>query len=89
MQCQNNLRNIGLAMVNYSSSHNVFPLAGTVSPDGKPLLSWRVLMLPYLDQQPLYEEFKLDEPWDSPNNKPLLARMPGVFKCPDGPQTDP
>jgi prepilin-type processing-associated H-X9-DG protein len=85
VQCGNNLRQIGLAMVNYASNHNVFPPAGTVSPDGKPLLSWRVLMLPYLDQVDLYEKFKLDEPWDSPNNKPLLAEMPDVYRCPNGP----
>jgi len=87
-QCMNNLRQIGLAMVNYMSTHNVFPPAATVSPDGEPLLSWRVLVLPYLDQQALYEKFKLDEPWDSPNNKPLVARMPGVFRCLDQPLTD-
>ena len=48
--------------------------------DGKPLLSWRVQLLPYLDQDNLYKQFKLDEPWDSENNKKLLAKMPRVFK---------
>jgi prepilin-type processing-associated H-X9-DG protein len=81
-QCMNNLRQIGLAMINYADAHNVFPPATTVEPDGKALLSWRVLLLPYLGEQALYEQFKLEEPWDSPNNKPLLARMPGVFRCP-------
>jgi prepilin-type processing-associated H-X9-DG protein len=81
-QCMNNLRQIGLAMMNYSSVHDVFPPATTVDSEGKALLSWRVLLLPYLEEQALYEQFKLDEPWDSPNNKPLLARMPRVFRCP-------
>jgi prepilin-type processing-associated H-X9-DG protein len=45
-------------------------------------LSWLVLLLPYLEEQSLYAEFKLDEPWDSPNNKRLLARMPKVYHCP-------
>jgi prepilin-type processing-associated H-X9-DG protein len=72
-------------MVNYTSIHKVLPPAGTISPDGELLLSWRVLVLPYLGEQELYDKFKLDEPWDSPNNKPLLAQRPGVFRCPDGP----
>ncbi len=50
--------------------------------DGKPLLSWRVAILPYLEQQELYNKFKLDEPWDSPNNKPLIKEMPKVYLCP-------
>src|SRR5262249_38557599 len=47
--------------------------------DGKPLLSWRMLLLPYLDQKELYKEFKLDEPWDSTHNRKLLAKAPAVF----------
>src|SRR4051794_3818491 len=78
-QCVNNLKQIGLAMHNYNSAYDVFPPAVITDPDGKPLLSWRVLLLPFLDEQALYEQFKLDEPWDSPNNKPLLSRMPKVF----------
>jgi prepilin-type processing-associated H-X9-DG protein len=46
------------------------------------LLSWRVLILPYLHEDVLYHRFKLDEPWDGPHNKPLLARMPDVFEPP-------
>jgi hypothetical protein len=88
-QCSNNLKQIALAMHNYHTVHNVLPPGLTVSPDGKPLLSWRVLLLPYLNQNSLYEQFKLDEPWDSPNNKPLLAQMPNVFQCPSAPQAGP
>jgi prepilin-type processing-associated H-X9-DG protein len=86
-QCANNMRNIGLAMLQYSTAKNKFP-ASTVDPTGKPLLSWRVLLLPYLDEQDLYNRFKLDEPWDSPNNKPLLAYMPSVYKCPSAPESE-
>jgi Protein of unknown function (DUF1559) len=50
--------------------------------DGKPLYSWRVLLLPYIDQQGLYDEFKLDEPWDSPHNIRLLERMPSTYAPP-------
>jgi hypothetical protein len=55
-----------------------------VSPtrQGKPLLSWRVAILPYIEQNNLYKKFKLDEPWDSPHNKPLLEEMPPVYACP-------
>src|SRR5262249_48944762 len=47
--------------------------------DGKPLYSWRVLILPYLDEQALYNQFHLDEPWNSPHNKQLISRMPSIY----------
>jgi prepilin-type processing-associated H-X9-DG protein len=53
--------------------------AAIYAPDGRALLSWRVALLPYMDRQDLYEQFRLDEPWDSPHNLPLAARMPGVY----------
>jgi len=84
-QCVNNLKQIGLAMHNYQDTYGVFPPAMTTDPDGKPLLSWRVLLLPFLEQQALYEQFKHDEPWDGPSNKPLLAQMPKVYACPSFP----
>ena len=88
-QCVNNLKQIGLAMHNYASTNNTFPAAAITAPDGTPLLSWRVAILPYLEQESLYRQFKLDEPWDSPTNKPLIARMPNVYLCPsDGPNVD-
>src|SRR5262249_20216865 len=49
---------------------------------GKPLLSWRVQILPFLDQEELYQQFRLDEPWDSEHNKPLIDKMPNVFSDP-------
>jgi prepilin-type processing-associated H-X9-DG protein len=88
-QCVNNLKQIGLAMHNYESTYGVLPPAATLDPTGKPLLSWRVLLLPYLEEGALYEQFKLDEPWDSPSNKPLLAKMPRLFTCPSLPVTEP
>jgi len=81
-QCTNNLKQIALAMHNYAAANNCFPPAATYDRDGKPLLSWRVLLLPYLEQASLYNEFHLDEAWDSPNNKPLGNRMLNVFQCP-------
>jgi prepilin-type processing-associated H-X9-DG protein len=50
------------------------------SKDGKtPLLSWRVAILPYIEETPLYNDFKLDQPWDSEHNKKLIARMPKIY----------
>ena len=80
-QCVNNLKQIGLAFHNYHTANDRFP-GNIISKDGKPLLSWRVAILPYVEQETLYKKFKLDEPWDSPNNKPLLKEMPKVYLCP-------
>jgi hypothetical protein len=75
----NNLRQIGIAMHNYHNTHNGFPPAAICDKKGKPLLSWRVAILPYVEQQSLYNEFKLDEPWDSEHNRKLIAKMPKVY----------
>jgi prepilin-type processing-associated H-X9-DG protein len=82
--CASNLKQIGMAMHNYVSAFGVFPPAATYDRDGKPLLSWRVLLLPYLEQGDLYKQFHLDEAFDSASNKPLGDRMPRVFECPSG-----
>jgi hypothetical protein len=76
----NNLKQLALAMINYADvNQGTMPPATVYSKDGKALYSWRVLLLPYLEEQELYKQFKLDEPWDSKNNKPLLEKMPAVF----------
>jgi hypothetical protein len=79
----NNLRQIALAMLNYASAHGTLPPAYiSDKATGKPLLSWRVAILPYLGQEALYKEFHLDEPWDSEHNKALIARMPFTYRSP-------
>jgi prepilin-type processing-associated H-X9-DG protein len=88
-QCVNNLKQIALAMFNYESANGHFPRAAIVDKQGKPLLSWRVAILPYIEQAELYKKFKLDEPWDSPNNKALLKYMPTTYACPSRPNTEP
>jgi hypothetical protein len=88
IQSVNNLKQLALAMHSYHDANNSFPPHAVYSKDGKPLLSWRVLLLPYIDQNKLYEEFKLDEPWDSEHNKKLLEKMPVLFACP-GAKTGP
>jgi len=77
-----NLRRMGIAMANRDSLTGKPLQAAIYSKDGKPLLSWRVLLLPYLEQDTLYDEFKLDEPWDSEHNKKLLAKMPKIYASP-------
>jgi prepilin-type processing-associated H-X9-DG protein len=81
-QCTNNLKQIALALHNFQSVNSHFPPAAITDADGKPLLSWRVAILPFIEQEGLYREFKLDEPWDSPHNQALIARMPAVYFCP-------
>jgi hypothetical protein len=78
----NNLKQLLIALATYQDAHHSFPPACTVDKQGRPLLSWRVAILPYLDEEALYRQFHLDEPWDSPHNKQLIARMPPLFRSP-------
>jgi prepilin-type processing-associated H-X9-DG protein len=78
----NNLKLIALAMLNYHGLHGCFPPAATFDPNGRPLLSWRVTLLPFMGESALYQKFCLDEPWYSSRNKPLLSKMPAAFACP-------
>jgi hypothetical protein len=82
MACTNNMKQIVLALLNYEQANGCFPPAYVADPRGKPLHSWRVLILPYLEEQSLYKQYRFDEPWDGPNNKKLLALRPGGYACP-------
>ncbi len=79
----NKFKQITLAMLNYESANKSYPARCSVSEDGRPLLSWRVHILPYLEQSELYDRFHLDEPWDSEHNKQLIPLMPEVYADPD------
>ncbi len=81
-QCRNNMKQISLAMQNYHDVNGSFPPAYTVDENGQPLHSWRVLLLPYLEENALYEQIKLDEPWDSPHNRAFTDFMPDAYRCP-------
>lgn len=74
----NNLKMIGIAFHSFHDSNNKFP-AYFLTKDGKPGLSWRVAILPYLEEDALYKQFKLDEPWDSENNMKLIEKMPKQY----------
>jgi hypothetical protein len=78
----NNLKQIGLALHNFHDVHQHLPPAFVTGPDNRPWHSWRVLLLPYLDQAALYTRYKFDEPWDGPNNRRLLDEMPSVYSDP-------
>ena len=80
--CSNNLKQIGLALHNYSAIYDCFPPAFVPDEDGRPMHSWRVLILPYLGEQALYDQYRFDEPWDSPHNSALAALMPSIYQCP-------
>ncbi|NQU20389.1 MAG: DUF1559 domain-containing protein [Candidatus Nealsonbacteria bacterium] len=78
-QSMNHLKQLGIAMLTHEMNLKTLPARASFDGEGKPLLSWRVHLLPYLDQQQLYDQFKLDEPWDSEHNKKLIPQMPALF----------
>lgn len=79
--CQNNQKQIVMALHNYYSKYHKFPPAYVTDKNGKPLYSWRVLILPFIEETRLYNQFHLDESWDSPHNKKLSETEIGVFHC--------
>jgi prepilin-type processing-associated H-X9-DG protein len=81
--CVDKLRQIGLAMQSYHEVYGSFPPAYVADGEGRPMHSWRVLLLPYLGQQWLYDQYNFDEPWDSPNNLALANQMPDLYRCPN------
>jgi hypothetical protein len=77
-----NLRAIGRAIHNCHDTIQEVPASCSCDAKGNKLLSWRVLLLPYMDQKKLYDRFRLDEPWDSAHNRKLIAEMPAVYRSP-------
>lgn len=86
MQCNNHLKHIALALQNYHDECGTFPPAYIADSSGRPLHSWRVLILPFLGHSNLYARYRFDEPWDGPNNRKLAAEMPPEFACPCQPR---
>lgn len=80
--CHIHMRQIVLSLHNYYDRHGRFPPAYTLDDQGRPLHSWRVLILPYLEEQALYDAIRLDEPWDSPHNQQFADQIPDVYRCP-------
>jgi hypothetical protein len=79
---QNNMKQVLIAMHMHVAAKDAFPPQAICDPEGKPLLSWRVTVLPYIGEEALFKEFHLDEPWDSEHNRALAPRMPAVFADP-------
>ncbi|MEZ6140294.1 MAG: DUF1559 domain-containing protein [Zavarzinella sp.] len=82
-QSSNNLKQIALAFHNYESAYGQFP-SNVLDKAGKPILSWRVQILPYIEQENLWRQFKMDEPWDSKHNLAVVEKygMPKVYANP-------
>lgn len=85
MQCSNNMKQIALGMHNYESIYKSLPPAYTTDSNGRPLHSWRTLLLPFLEQQALYSQIDLDKPWDDPVNLPFSTTVVPAFSCPSTP----
>jgi uncharacterized protein DUF1559 len=80
-EASNNFKQLALAfLIASDSNQGRFPQAAIYSKNGQPLLSWRVAILPYIEQGDLYRQFKLDEPWNSPHNLRLVSKMPKTFQ---------
>jgi hypothetical protein len=86
--CLQNLKQLGIALHNYHEHFETFPPAIVRSSDGRPMHSWRVLLLPCIGQQELYDRYDFTEPWDGPNNRKLLNEMPEIYRCPNGNSVD-
>jgi prepilin-type processing-associated H-X9-DG protein len=82
-QCVNNLKQIAMALHNYEQVYGALPPAYTVDAKGRPLHSWRALILPYLEQESLYRAIDLSKPWNDPANAKALATYVPTFRCPD------
>lgn len=81
-QCRNNLKLIGMALRSYHDQYGSFPPAFTVDAEGKPLHSWRTLILPFMEQQALYDKIDLSKPWDDPANAEALTTRLPAYCCP-------
>ena len=82
MTCSCNMKQIGLSLYEYHQNYKCLPPAYVADETGKPMHSWRVLILPFMEQQQAYDRYRFDEPWDGPNNRKLVDEQQRVFECP-------
>lgn len=80
--CANNLKQLAIALQGYEATHGCFPPAYLTDETGRPMHSWRVLILPFVERPDLYEKYNFSEPWDGPNNRKLAVVMPRIYACP-------
>jgi len=79
-----NIERIAAALNAYAADHGSYPLPQVDAADGTPLHSWRVSLLPYLGELDLYNQYDMNQPWDSPANQALAQRVPEVYRPPGG-----
>lgn len=82
MACSNTVRQLCLANLNYESSYQQFPPAYQADANGKPMHSWRVLILPFIEQDAIHSAYDFSEPWNGPNNKKLVDQLRWTYDCP-------
>jgi hypothetical protein len=85
--CKNQLRQISMAIEMYKAVHGNYPPAYSVDEQGKPLHSWRTLILPHMVSADFYDQIRMEEPWDSPHNSRLHDRHAEFFGCPSSPNS--
>jgi hypothetical protein len=83
IESKNKMKELTIGVHNYHETHGKFPQSAIVGPDGKTTHSWRVALLPFIGQNALYNQYKLDEPWDSPANQKVMSQMPAVYRHPN------
>lgn len=98
VQSTNQLKQMGIGFHNFASAYRKFPGSASMAREGaigindeselKPF-SWRVAILPFIEQQKLFEQYRFDEPWDSEANLKLLPKMPSIYRRPDAPEDQP
>lgn len=80
--CNCNLKQFGIALHNYLDTYGCLPPAYIADSHGRPMHSWRVLLLPYLEGKQIFQTYDFNEPWDGPHNRLLADQMPKSFRCP-------
>jgi hypothetical protein len=92
LHCVANLKHVAMALQSYESTYGCFPPAYVADESGKPMHSWRVLILPHLGENAVYQKYDFDEPWDGPNNSKLHDIIMPYYHCrserPDAKETD-
>jgi len=81
-QCTNNLKQIGLALHMYHDEYHCFPPAVITDKNDRAIRSWRVAILPYLEETDLYEQYDFKQPWDNPRNRSLGNQSISTYRCP-------
>jgi prepilin-type processing-associated H-X9-DG protein len=89
MSCTNNLKQIAVAMHNYHQANGSFPPAYFPDENGNPAHSWRVILLPYMEQKALYDYYDFDSPWNSPENQAVADAAIPFYGCPSDSRRSP